>query len=76
MRLTLEEQLEQYKKMNAAKNKFIAVVIRQWVEQLQLQDTAKQSCITEMLEFAEKIEKSAGVIILDLPENESLNDIK
>jgi len=73
---SLEEQLEEYKKFNAAKNKFIVVVIRQWVEQLQLHDTAKQSCITDMLEFAEKLEKSAGVIILDLPENESLNDMK
>jgi len=73
---SLEEQLEDYKKFNAAKNKFIAVVIREWVEKLQLHDTAKQSCITDMLEFAEKIDKSAGVIILDLPENKSLNDIK
>lgn len=62
---SLEEQLEDYKKFNAAKNKFIVVVIRQWVEQLQLNDTAKQSCITNMLEFAEKLEKSAGVIISD-----------
>jgi len=62
---SLEEQLEDYKKFNAAKNKFVGIVIREWVEKLQLHVTARQSCITDMLEFAERIEKSDGVIIFD-----------
>jgi len=62
---SLEEQLEDYKRMNKAKNAFIAGLVRGWVERLQQHDTEKQACITDMLEFSEQIAKSAGVIIVD-----------
>jgi len=62
---SLEEQLEDYKKMNQAKNAFLAGVIRGWVSRLQSHETEKQACISDMLDFSNSIAKSAGVIILD-----------
>ncbi len=62
---TLEKQIDDYKKMNAAKNAFLAGIIRGWVERLQQHDTEKQACITDMLDFSNMIAKSAGVIISD-----------
>ncbi len=62
---SLEEQLEDYKKMNQAKNAFLAGVIRGWVSRLQSHETEKQACISDMLDLSDKIAKSAGVIILD-----------
>ena len=62
---SLEEQLDDYKKMNEAKNAFLAGVIRGWVSRLQSHETEKQSCISDMLDFSNNIAKSAGVIILD-----------
>ena len=50
-------------KMDSARNAYIAGIIRAWVERLQQHDTAKQSCITDMLEFSDKLAKSAGVTI-------------
>ncbi len=51
--------------MNEAKNAFLAGVIRGWVDRLQLHDTEKQACISDMLDFSNSLAKSAGVIILD-----------
>lgn len=62
---SLEEQIEDYKKMNQAKNAFLADVIRGWVERLQQHDTEKQACISDMLDFSNMIANSAGVIIHD-----------
>ncbi len=64
----LEKLIEDYKKMNEAKNAFIAGMVRGWVERLQEHDTAKQACITDMLEFSDRIAKSAGVIIANDPD--------
>jgi hypothetical protein len=61
----LEKQLEDYKKMNEAKNAFLAGVIRGWTSRLQGHDTEKQACISDMLDFSNMIAKSAGVIIHD-----------
>jgi hypothetical protein len=60
-----EEQLEDYKKMNQAKNAFLAGVIRGWVERLRQHETEKIACISDMLDFSNRIAKSAGVIIHD-----------
>ena len=62
---SLEEQIEDYKKMNNAKNAFLAGIIRGWVERLQIDDTEKQDCISDMLDFSNRIAKSAGVILVD-----------
>ena len=62
---SLEEQIEDYKKMNEAKNAFLAGIIRGWVERLQMHDTEKQACISDMLDFSNMIAKSAGVILFD-----------
>lgn len=61
---SLEKQLEDYKKMNAAKNAFLAGVIRGWICRLQ-DDKERKDCIDDMLDFSDKIAKSAGVIIAD-----------
>lgn len=60
-----EEQLEDYKKMNKAKNAFIAGIIRGWVKRLRQHETEKIACISDMLDFSDRIANSAGVIIYD-----------
>lgn len=64
----IEDQLEDYKKMNNAKNAFLAGVIRAWVCKLQ-NDTQREECISDMLDFSDRIAKSAGVIIADSNED-------
>jgi len=63
---SLEEQLEDYKKFNGAKNAFIAGVMLGWAEQLEIANYDERfRVIKDMKEFSEKIAKSAGVIISD-----------
>jgi hypothetical protein len=59
---SIENKLEDYKKMNQAKNAFLAGVIRGWVCRLK-DDKERKDCIDDMLDFSNKIAKSAGVII-------------
>jgi hypothetical protein len=53
------------KKIDQAKNAFLAGVIRGWTSRLQEHNTEKQACISDMLDFSNMIAKSAGVIITD-----------
>ncbi len=63
---SLEEQLEDYKKFNEAKNAFIGGMIRGWADQLESGSmTDRIRIIGDMKEFSERIAKSAGVIIAD-----------
>ncbi len=69
----LEKLIEDYKKMNEAKNAFIAGMVRGWVDQLEQagvhNDTKKLiSIIKDMTEFSEQLAKSAGVIIANDPD--------
>ena len=62
----VEEQLEDYKKFNEAKNAFIAGMIRGWADQLERGSmTDSIRIIGDMKEFSDNIAKSAGVIISD-----------
>jgi len=63
---SLEEQLEDYKKMNGAKNAFIAGLVMGWAHQLEKGSLTDQiRIIGDMKEFSETLGKSAGVIISD-----------
>jgi len=63
---SIEEQLEDYKKMNEAKNAFISGLIMGWASQLEKGSmTDKIRVMNDMKEFSEKLAKSAGVIIAD-----------
>ncbi len=62
---SLEEQIDDYKKMNQAKNAFFAGVIRGWTEKLKGNENERVDCMKDMLDFSNTIAKSAGVIILD-----------
>ncbi len=65
---SIEEQLEDYKRMNEAKNAFISGMIMGWVHQIERGSmTDKIRIIGDMKEFSEKLAKSAGVIITDDP---------
>ena len=66
---TVEEQLEDYKKFNEAKNAFIAGMIRGWADQLESGSMSDRiRIIGDMKEFSENIAKSAGVIISNDPD--------
>ena len=65
---SLEEQLEDYKKMNQAKNAYLAGIIRGWASQIdyaELTHNTKEmvTVIDSMREFSDRIANSAGVII-------------
>lgn len=63
---SIEEQLEDYKKMNESKNAFISGLIMGWVHQLEKGSLTDQiRIIGDMKEFSETLAKSAGVIIAD-----------
>ncbi len=62
---SLEEQIEDYEKMNQAKNAFLAGVIRGWTERLKGNENERSDCMKDMLYFSNSIAKSAGVIIYD-----------
>jgi len=63
---SIEEQLEDYKKMNESKNAFISGLIMGWVHQLESDSiNDKIRIIGDMKEFSETLAKSAGVIIAD-----------
>ncbi len=63
---SIEEQLEDYKKMAEAKNAFISGLVMGWAHQLESGSmTDKIRIIGDMKEFSEKLAKSAGVIIYD-----------
>jgi len=63
---SIEDQLEDYKKFNEAKNAFISGMIMGWADQLQKGSmTDRIRIIGDMKEFSEKLGKSAGVIIAD-----------
>jgi hypothetical protein len=63
---SIEEQLEDYKKMAEAKNAFISGLVMGWVHQLESDSmTDKIRIIGDMKEFSEMLAKSAGVIITD-----------
>jgi hypothetical protein len=61
---SIEEQLEEYKKFNEAKNAFFAGMVRGWADQLESGSmTDRIRIVEDMKEFSERIAKSAGVII-------------
>ena len=63
---SIEEQLEDYKKMNGAKNAFIAGLVMGWASQLEKATYDQRfRVIKDMKEFSETLGKSAGVIISD-----------
>lgn len=63
---SIEEQLEDYKKMAEAKNAFISGLVMGWVHQLESGSMIdKIRIIGDMKEFSEMLAKSAGVIIAD-----------
>jgi len=63
---SIEEQLEDYKKMAEAKNAFISGLVMGWAHQLESDSiNDKIRIIGDMKEFSEKLAKSAGVIIYD-----------
>ncbi len=63
---SIEEQLEDYKKMAEAKNAFISGLVMGWVHQLESGSMIdKIRIIGDMKEFSEMLAKSAGVIITD-----------
>jgi len=65
---SIEEQLEDYKKMNESKNAFISGLIMGWAHQLEKESLTDQiRIIGDMKEFSETLAKSAGVIIADDP---------
>lgn len=66
---SVEEQLEDYKKMNKSKNAFISGMILGWVHQLENGSMVESiRIIRDMKEFSETLAKSAGVIIADDPD--------
>lgn len=63
---SIAEQLEDYKKMNQAKNAFLAGLIMGWADVLEKANYDQRfRVISDMKEFSNKIAKSAGVIISD-----------
>lgn len=63
---SIADQLEDYKKMNKAKNAFLAGVILGWAHVLEKANYDQRfRVISDMKEFSDKIAKSAGVIISD-----------
>lgn len=65
---SIAEQLEDYKKMNQAKNAFLAGLIMGWAEIFEKANYEQRfRVISDMKEFSNKIAKSAGVIITDEP---------
>lgn len=65
---SIAEQLEDYKKMNQAKNAFLAGIIMGWADILEKANYKQRfRVIADMKEFSNKIAKSAGVIIHDEP---------
>jgi len=63
---SIEEQLEDYKKMAEAKNAFISGLVMGWTHQLESGSMIdKNRIIGDMKEFSEMLAKSAGVIIAD-----------
>ena len=63
---SIEEQLEDYKKMAEAKNAFISGLVMGWAHQLESGSMIdKNRIIGDMKEFSEMLAKSAGVIIAD-----------
>ncbi len=67
---SIEEQLEDYKRMNESKNAFVSGLVRGWADQLEKGRpmTEKLRIIGDMKEFSETLAKSAGVIIADDPD--------